>query len=63
NQSNSNAGTKACDDVGKAKMETVHGKNYILLPLWLTDPLLSQSPKSSPNDAFKPSGDDEKKVT
>ncbi|GKC82242.1 putative ribonuclease H-like domain-containing protein, partial [Tanacetum coccineum] len=27
------------------------------------DPLLSQSLKSSPNDEFKPSGDDEKKIT
>ncbi|GKD40578.1 putative ribonuclease H-like domain-containing protein [Tanacetum coccineum] len=40
NQSNSNAGTKAYDDAGKARMET-----------------------SSPDAGFKPSGDDEKKVT
>ncbi|GJU31977.1 putative ribonuclease H-like domain-containing protein [Tanacetum coccineum] len=40
NQSNGNAGTKACDDAGKASMET-----------------------SSPDAGFKPSGDDEKKVT
>ncbi|GJW34321.1 ribonuclease H-like domain-containing protein [Tanacetum coccineum] len=40
NQSNGNAGTKACDDAGKARMET-----------------------SSPDAGFKPSGDDEKKVT
>ncbi|GJR92433.1 putative ribonuclease H-like domain-containing protein [Tanacetum coccineum] len=26
--------TKACDDVGKDRMETVHGKDYILLPMW-----------------------------
>ncbi|GKA44904.1 retrovirus-related pol polyprotein from transposon TNT 1-94 [Tanacetum coccineum] len=45
NQSNSNAGTKACDDAGKARMETVPGKDYILLPLWPADPLLSQSPQ------------------
>nr|GEU74868.1 hypothetical protein [Tanacetum cinerariifolium] len=37
NQSNGNAGTKlegtkACDDVGKARMETVPSKDYILLP-------------------------------
>ncbi|GJS93152.1 putative ribonuclease H-like domain-containing protein, partial [Tanacetum coccineum] len=63
NQSNSSAGTKACNDAGKARMETVHGKDYILLPLWTTDPLLSQSPKSSPDAGFKPSGDNEKKVT
>ncbi|GJX75971.1 putative ribonuclease H-like domain-containing protein [Tanacetum coccineum] len=55
--------TKACDDAGKARMETVPGKDYILLPLWPADPLLSQSPKSSPDDGFKPSGDNEKKVT
>ncbi|GJY83444.1 putative ribonuclease H-like domain-containing protein [Tanacetum coccineum] len=61
NQSNGNAGTKACDDAGK--METVPGKDYILLPLWPADPLFSQSSKSSPDAEFKPSGDDEKKVT
>ncbi|GJS26913.1 ribonuclease H-like domain-containing protein [Tanacetum coccineum] len=63
NQSNGNAGTKACDDAGKASMETVPVKDYILLPLWPTDPLLSQSLKSSPDAGFKPLGDDEKKVT
>ncbi|GKA21109.1 ribonuclease H-like domain-containing protein [Tanacetum coccineum] len=61
NQSNGNAGTKACDDAGKASMETVRGKDYILLPLWPVDLLFSQDPKSSPDDGFKPSGDDEKK--
>ncbi|GKA25415.1 retrovirus-related pol polyprotein from transposon TNT 1-94 [Tanacetum coccineum] len=40
NQSNGNLGTKACDDAGKARMET-----------------------SSPDAGFKPSGDNEKKVT
>nr|GEV02692.1 retrovirus-related Pol polyprotein from transposon TNT 1-94 [Tanacetum cinerariifolium] len=30
NQSNGNAGTKACDDAGKARMEIVPGKDYIL---------------------------------
>ncbi|GKB36589.1 hypothetical protein Tco_0881531, partial [Tanacetum coccineum] len=63
NQSNGNACTKACDDAGKARMETVPGKDYILLPLWTTDPPFSQSSKSSPDAGFKPSGDDEKKVT
>ncbi|GJW72389.1 putative ribonuclease H-like domain-containing protein [Tanacetum coccineum] len=61
NQSNGNAGTKACDDAGKARMETVPGKDYILLPLWNADPPFSQSSKSSPDAGFKPSGDDEKK--
>ncbi|GJS28923.1 putative ribonuclease H-like domain-containing protein [Tanacetum coccineum] len=63
NQSNGNAGTKACDDAGKARMETVPGKDYILLPLWTADPPFSQSSKSSPDAGFKPLGDDEKKVT
>ncbi|GJS89302.1 putative ribonuclease H-like domain-containing protein [Tanacetum coccineum] len=62
NQSNGNAGTKACDDAGKARMETVPGKDYILLPLWPADLLFSQNSKSSPNAGFKPSGDNEKKV-
>ncbi|GKG40711.1 hypothetical protein Tco_0469923, partial [Tanacetum coccineum] len=63
NQSNGNAGTKACDDAGKARMETVPSKDYILLPLWIVDSPFSQSSKSSPDVGFKPSGDDEKKVT
>ncbi|GKC72693.1 putative ribonuclease H-like domain-containing protein [Tanacetum coccineum] len=45
------------------KMETVPGKDYILLPLWPVDPLLSQSSKSSFDDGFKPLGDYEKKIT
>ncbi|GJV57549.1 ribonuclease H-like domain-containing protein [Tanacetum coccineum] len=61
NQSNDNAGTKACDDASKARMETVPDKDYILLSLWPADPLLSQSPKSSPDAGFKPSRDNEKK--
>ncbi|GJT48155.1 putative ribonuclease H-like domain-containing protein [Tanacetum coccineum] len=62
NQFNGNAGTKACDDASKASMETVPGKDYILLPLWHADPLFSQNSKSSLDDGFKPSGEDEKKV-
>ncbi|GJU87316.1 putative ribonuclease H-like domain-containing protein [Tanacetum coccineum] len=62
NQSNGNAGTQACDDAGKARMETVTGKDYILLPLWIADPPFSQSSKSSQDDGFEPSSDDEKKV-
>ncbi|GKG24769.1 hypothetical protein Tco_0395397, partial [Tanacetum coccineum] len=42
--------TKVCDDAGKARMETVPGKDYILLPLWLADLPFSQN-----------SGDNEKK--
>ncbi|GJZ45676.1 putative ribonuclease H-like domain-containing protein [Tanacetum coccineum] len=63
NQSNGNAGTKACDDAGKDRMETVPGKDYILLPLWTVDPPFSQSSKNTPDDGFKPSGDCKKKVT
>ncbi|GJT16153.1 putative ribonuclease H-like domain-containing protein [Tanacetum coccineum] len=47
----------------KARMETIPGEDYILLPLWPADLLLSQNSKSSPNAGFKPSGDNEKKVT
>ncbi|GKC64685.1 putative ribonuclease H-like domain-containing protein [Tanacetum coccineum] len=43
-------------------METIPGKDYILLPLWTTDPPFSQILKSSPDAGFKPSGDDENKV-
>ncbi|GKA35493.1 putative ribonuclease H-like domain-containing protein [Tanacetum coccineum] len=61
NQSNGNAGTKACDDAGKARMETVPGKDYILLPMWPADLLFSQNSKESPDARFKPSGEEEKK--
>ncbi|GJZ58506.1 retrovirus-related pol polyprotein from transposon TNT 1-94 [Tanacetum coccineum] len=61
NQSNGNAGTKACNDVGKARMETVPGKDYILLLMWHADLLFSQDSKSSPDAGFKPSGEEEKK--
>ncbi|GJV95546.1 putative ribonuclease H-like domain-containing protein [Tanacetum coccineum] len=63
NQSNGNAGTKACDDIGKARMETVPGKDYILLPLWTADLPFSQNTKSSLDAGFKPSRNNEKKVT
>ncbi|GKB33807.1 putative ribonuclease H-like domain-containing protein, partial [Tanacetum coccineum] len=63
NQSNGSTGTKACDNVGKARMETVPGKDYILLPVWPADPLFSQSSKDSPNVGFKPSREEEKKDT
>ncbi|GJS11185.1 putative ribonuclease H-like domain-containing protein [Tanacetum coccineum] len=44
-------------------IKTVPGKDYILLPMWHADPLFSQNSKSSPDAGFKPSGEDEKKVT
>ncbi|GJT69255.1 putative ribonuclease H-like domain-containing protein, partial [Tanacetum coccineum] len=62
NQSSGNAGTKAYDRAGKARMETIPEKDYILLPLWPADPLFSQDSKSSPNAGFKPLSDGEKKV-
>ncbi|GKE30986.1 hypothetical protein Tco_1450308 [Tanacetum coccineum] len=61
NQSNGNACTKACDDAGKARMETISGKDYILLPMWPVDPLFSQNSKDSPVVVFKPSGEEENK--
>ncbi|GKC71519.1 hypothetical protein Tco_1117402 [Tanacetum coccineum] len=61
NQSNGNAGTKACDNEGKARVETVPGKDYILLPLCTQDPPFSFSPKDSPDAGFKPSGEEEMK--
>nr|GEV16052.1 ribonuclease H-like domain-containing protein [Tanacetum cinerariifolium] len=62
NQSNGNAGTKACDDAGKARIEIVPGKDYILLSLWTANPLISQESKSSQDDGFQPSSDHGKKV-
>ncbi|GJT25250.1 putative ribonuclease H-like domain-containing protein, partial [Tanacetum coccineum] len=61
NQTNGNAGTKACDNAGKARMETIPGKDYILLPLSIQDPPFSSSSKDSPDVGFKPSGEEEKK--
>ncbi|GJX81542.1 hypothetical protein Tco_0331023, partial [Tanacetum coccineum] len=61
NQSNGNAGTKACADAGKARVETVPGKDYILLLLWTQYPPFSSSLKDSPDAGFKPSGEEEKK--
>ncbi|GKC02172.1 putative ribonuclease H-like domain-containing protein [Tanacetum coccineum] len=61
NQSNGNAGTKACDDAGKARVEKIPGKDYILLPLWPQDPQFSSSSKDSPDAGFKPLGEEEKK--
>ncbi|GJY72365.1 putative ribonuclease H-like domain-containing protein [Tanacetum coccineum] len=61
NQSNGNAGTKAYDDAGKTRMETVPGKYYILLPLWTQDPPFSSSSKDSLDTEFNPLGEEEKK--
>nr|GEX04916.1 uncharacterized mitochondrial protein AtMg00810-like [Tanacetum cinerariifolium] len=61
NQSNGSAGTKACDDVGTARVETVPNKDYILLPLWTQGLLFSSSSKYSLDTGFKPLGEAEKK--
>ncbi|GKD77461.1 putative ribonuclease H-like domain-containing protein [Tanacetum coccineum] len=63
NQSNGSAGTKACDDAGKPRVETVPSTYYIRLPLWTQDPSFSSSPKSSPDAEFKPSEEKEQKDT
>nr|GEZ28940.1 hypothetical protein [Tanacetum cinerariifolium] len=61
NQSNDSTCTKACDNIGKTRVETVPDKDYILLPLWNQDPLFSSSSKDSPSAGFKPSREGEKK--
>nr|GFB11548.1 ribonuclease H-like domain-containing protein [Tanacetum cinerariifolium] len=45
----------------KARVEIVLDKDYILLPLWTQDPLISSSSKDSPSDGFKLSREEEKK--
>ncbi|GJS48882.1 ribonuclease H-like domain-containing protein [Tanacetum coccineum] len=61
NQSNGSTGIKACDNVIKARMETIPGKDYTLLPLSIQDLPFSSSSKDSPNAGFKPSRKEEKK--
>nr|GEZ83533.1 retrovirus-related Pol polyprotein from transposon TNT 1-94 [Tanacetum cinerariifolium] len=61
--SNGFAGTKVSDNASQARKETKFVKDYILLPLWTTDPSFFQDPKSSHDNGFKPSSDDEKKFT
>ncbi|GJY56273.1 ribonuclease H-like domain-containing protein [Tanacetum coccineum] len=60
NQSNCNACTKACDDASKARMELVPSKDYILLPLWHVDPLLSQRTKGGDSSKDSECSDQEK---
>nr|GEV52081.1 retrovirus-related Pol polyprotein from transposon TNT 1-94 [Tanacetum cinerariifolium] len=55
------AGNQSNGSAGKARVETVPDKDYILLPLWTQDLLLFSSSKDSPSDGFKPSGEEEKK--
>ncbi|GJW75278.1 putative ribonuclease H-like domain-containing protein [Tanacetum coccineum] len=61
NQSNGIAGIKECENAGKAREETIAGKDYILLPFLTQDSPFSSSLKDSPNAGFKPSGEEEKK--
>ncbi|GJY77471.1 ribonuclease H-like domain-containing protein [Tanacetum coccineum] len=49
------------DHLGKARVETVPGKNYILLSFLTQDLPLSSSSKDSPDARFKPSGKEENK--
>nr|GEW94780.1 hypothetical protein [Tanacetum cinerariifolium] len=55
------AGNQSNGSAGKARVETVPDKDYILLPLWTQDPLLPSSSKESLGDGFKPSREEEKK--
>ncbi|GKF07932.1 putative ribonuclease H-like domain-containing protein [Tanacetum coccineum] len=61
NQSNDSTSTKACDNAGKARMETIPVKDNILLPLSIQDPPFSSSSKDSLDVGFKPLGEEEKK--
>ncbi|GKC72788.1 putative ribonuclease H-like domain-containing protein [Tanacetum coccineum] len=61
NHSNGNTSTKACDNVGKARMETIPGKDYILLPLFIQDLPFSSSSKDPPDAGFKTLEEEEKK--
>nr|GEU76232.1 hypothetical protein [Tanacetum cinerariifolium] len=53
NQSNGNAGTKENIDAGQAGKKTVPNQEYILLPLWTSNPLLSQGPKNTEDNVSK----------
>ncbi|GKD11364.1 putative ribonuclease H-like domain-containing protein, partial [Tanacetum coccineum] len=53
NQSNCNAGTKENIGVGQVGKKTVPDQEYILLPLWTSDPSLSKGPKNIEDYAGK----------
>nr|GEV60316.1 integrase, catalytic region, zinc finger, CCHC-type, peptidase aspartic, catalytic [Tanacetum cinerariifolium] len=55
NLSNGFASTKANVNAGQTSKEKAPVKDYILLPLWITDPPFSQQSKSSQDDGFEPS--------
>ncbi|GJT82273.1 putative ribonuclease H-like domain-containing protein [Tanacetum coccineum] len=47
--------------LGQARKKTISSQEYILLPLLTSDQSLSKGSKDSPDDGFKPSGEEEKK--
>ncbi|GJV37441.1 hypothetical protein Tco_1409918 [Tanacetum coccineum] len=47
---------KRCDNASKARVETVPGKDYILLPFFTQDLLFSSSTKDSPDAGFNQHG-------
>nr|GFB89614.1 hypothetical protein [Tanacetum cinerariifolium] len=57
------AGNQSSGSAGKARVETIPDKDYILLPLWTIDLLFSSGSKDSPCDGFKPSGEEKNKDT
>ncbi|GKC26883.1 hypothetical protein Tco_1034177, partial [Tanacetum coccineum] len=61
NQSNGNAGTKACDDASKARVEKIPRKDYILAYHFGSRFHNSSCSKDSPDAGFKPLGEEEKK--
>ncbi|GJS13306.1 putative ribonuclease H-like domain-containing protein [Tanacetum coccineum] len=61
NQFNGSAGTKVYDSAGKARVETIPGKDYVLLPLWTQDLQYSSSSKDSLDAGCKSLRKEEKK--
>nr|GEX05975.1 uncharacterized mitochondrial protein AtMg00810-like [Tanacetum cinerariifolium] len=55
-------GNQSNGSTGKAKVETVPDKDYILPPLWTQDPLFSSSSKDSPGVGCKPTLEEEKRM-
>ncbi|GKE76680.1 putative ribonuclease H-like domain-containing protein [Tanacetum coccineum] len=53
NQANCNVGTKESIDACQARKKTITDQEYILLPLWTSDPSLSKGPKNTEDYAGK----------
>nr|GEZ06163.1 hypothetical protein [Tanacetum cinerariifolium] len=51
-------GNQSNGSAGKARLETVPDKDYILLPIWTQDLLFFSSSKDSPGAGYKPSGEE-----